>query len=121
MNCQHCGSSIPENQETTYQGKVLCEDCCFDLMNPPKTCDPTAVHSTLTVRKQLGQTGTDGLSELQKKIYNLVAEKGPISRENLLGHLCMTPQEFEREFAVLRHCELLRGFKQASTVYFAKY
>jgi len=121
MNCQRCGSSIPENQETTYQGKVLCEDCCFDLMNPPKTCDPTAVHSTLTVRKQLGQTGTDGLSELQKKIYNLVAEKGPIRREDLLGHLHMTPQEFEREFAVLRHCELLRGFKQASTVYFAKY
>jgi hypothetical protein len=90
-------------------------------MNPPKTCDPTAVHSTLTIRKQQGQTGTEGLSELQKKIYNLVVDKGPISREDLLGLLCMTPQEFERELAVLRHCELLRGFKQASTVYFAKY
>jgi hypothetical protein len=119
--CERCKSNIPENQETTYQGRVLCEDCCFDLMNPPKTCDPTAVHSTLTVRKQLGQTGTDGLSEVQKKIYEIVVEKGPISRDDLLGLLGMTPLEFEREFAVLRHCELLRGFKQASTVYFAKY
>jgi hypothetical protein len=121
MICQRCKTSIPENQETTYQGKVLCEDCYFDLMNPPKICDPTAVHSTLTVRKQLGQTGTEGLSELQKGIYNVVVEKGSISREALLGLLGLTPQEFEREFAVLRHCELLRGFKQADTVYFAKY
>jgi hypothetical protein len=121
MQCEICGSNIPEKQETTFQGKTLCENCCFNLMNPPKTCDPTAVHLTLTVRKELGQTGTDGLNELQKKIYNLVVVKGQISREELLKELRLSPQEFEREFAVLRHCELLRGFKQTSTVYFAKY
>lgn len=62
---------------------MLCEDCCFDLMNLPKTCDPTAVSSTLNVRKELGQSGTQGLSELQRKIFNLVVEKGKISGEDL--------------------------------------
>ena len=81
-------------------------------MNPPKTCDPTAVSSTLNVRKELGQNGTEGLSELQRKIYNLVVEKGTISREDLMATLGLTPAVFEREFAVLRHCELLRGFKE---------
>ena len=57
---------------TNYQDKMLCEDCCFDLMNPPKTCDPTAVSSTLNVRKELGQKGTEGLSELQRKSTTLL-------------------------------------------------
>ena len=64
--------------------------------------------------KELGQKGTDGLSELQKKIYNLVIERGQISREDLIATLQLSPAAFEREFAVLRHCELLRGFKQDS-------
>jgi len=100
---------------------MLCEDCCFDLMNPPKTCDPTAVSSTLNVRKELGQSGTEGLSELQRKIYTLVVERGRISKEDLISTLALTPAVFEREFAVLRHCELLRGFKEDGVVYFAKY
>jgi hypothetical protein len=121
MKCERCGLDVQENEITPYQGKSLCEDCCFDLMNPPKTCDPTAVSSTLMVRRQLGQTGTEGLNDLQKRIYNLVVEKGTISREQLMQTLNLTAQEFEREFAVLRHCELLRGFKEAGTVYFTKF
>jgi hypothetical protein len=91
------------------------------MMNPPRTCDPTAVSSTLNVRKELGQKGTEGLSELQKKIYGLVIERGQISREDLIAALQLSPASFEREFAVLRHCELLRGFKQDGTVFFTKY
>lgn len=121
MKCERCRIEIALNEMTSYQGKTLCEDCCFDLMNPPKTCDPTAVSSTLTIRRQLGQTGTEGLSELQKKIYNLVLEKGCISQEELMRTLQLSSSAFEREFSVLRHCELLRGFKEGSTVYFTKF
>jgi len=90
-------------------------------MNPPKTCDPTAVSFNADVRKNLGKTGTDGLSELQKTIYNTVVERGKINREDLLKTLNLTPEAFEREFPVLLHCELIRGFKEANTVCFAKY
>ena len=112
MKCDQCGLNLEENQVNHFQGKVLCEDCCFDLMNPPKVCDPLAVSSTLSVRKQLGQTGTEGLTELQKKIYDTVAERGKISREELTSRLNMSPAEMEREFAILRHCELLRAFQR---------
>ena len=56
-----------ENHVNHFQGKLLCEDCCFELMNPPKVCDPLAVSSTLSVRKQLGQTGTEGLLSCKKR------------------------------------------------------
>ena len=121
MECERCGLNLEKNEVKYFQGKVLCEDCCFELMSPPKVCDPLAVSSTLSVRKQLGQTGTDGLSDLQKRIFNIVAEKGKISREELTISLNLTAQEMEREFAILRHCELLRAFKEDNIVYFTKF
>ena len=121
MNCERCGVTLEESQVYNFQGKVVCEDCCFDLMNPPKVCDPTAVSSTLTIRKQLGQSGTEGLTELQKQIYETVVARGKISRQELMSSLKLTPQELEKQFAVLRHCELLKGFKEGNTVYFTKY
>ena len=86
MRCERCGLVLEENQTNSFQGKVLCEDCCFDLMNPPKVCDPLAVSSTLTVRKEMGQTGTEGLSEIQKQIYEYwLLKRGRVSREDLMG------------------------------------
>ncbi len=121
MKCEKCGLELSEAEVNTYQGKSLCEDCMFDLMNPPKTCDPTAVRSTLTIRQELGQTGTEGLNEMQKKIYDLVVSKGRISRDELLQTLGMSMENLERDFAVLRHCELLRGFKEDGVLYFTKF
>lgn len=121
MKCENCGAELREEDLVVYQNKHVCEDCCFDLMDPPKTCDPNAVSSTLNIRKECGQTGTEGLNELQKKIYNLVISRGQISREDLFAALQISPAVFEREFSVLRHCELLRGFKQGNTVIFTKY
>jgi len=121
LKCDQCGLNFEDRQLNHFQGKVICEDCCFELMNPPKVCDPLAVSSTLSVRKQLGQTGTEGLSELQKKIYDIVDERGKISREELMAQLNMSQVELEREFAVLRHCELLRASKEGNTLYFSKF
>ncbi len=121
MECERCILHLEKNEVNYFQGKVLCEDCCFELMSPPKVCDPLPVSSTLSVRKQLGQTGTDGLSDLQKRIFNIVAEKGKISREELTISLNLTAEEMEREFAILRHCELLRAFKEGNIVYFTKF
>jgi len=120
MQCARCGCNLETNQVNHFEGKDVCEDCCFELMNPPKICDPLAVHSTLTIRKELGQNGTEGLTDLQKQIYNIVAEKRTIKREELIAELSLTPEEMERQFAVLRHCELLRAFKEGKTVYITK-
>jgi hypothetical protein len=123
MNCEKCGVKLEEGQSYTHQGKTLCEDCCFDLMSAGQTkiCDPTAVSSTLNVRKELGQSGTDGLSELQKQIYTTVLERGKVNRAEYIAELKMSEEEFTKNFAVLRHCELLRAFKEGNAVYLTKF
>jgi len=121
MQCERCGCNLEENRINHFERRVVCEDCCFELMNPPKICDPLAVRSTLIVRKELGQTGTEGLTDLQKQIYKIVTAKGVISKEELITELNLTFEELERQFAVLRHCELLRAFKEGGKIYYAKY
>jgi predicted HTH transcriptional regulator len=80
-----------------------------------------AVSSALSVRKQLGQSGTSGLSELQQKIYSIIEEHSKITKEELLKILDIKPEQLEQEFAFFRHCELLRAFREDGKVYFTKW
>ena len=118
MQCSRCGSSLGEGESMDFQGKILCEDCFMYESNPPKACDPLAVASALSVRKQLEQTGTEGLTERQKKIYQLIEQAGKVTKNELALALNVTPELVEAEFAVLRHCELLRAQKESGRVYF---
>jgi len=121
MECQRCMSSLKESEKYDLHGKVLCEVCYMYETNPPKACDPMAVASALSVRKQLGQTGKVGLNDQQKKIYDTVEKYGKITREKLSEVLNIKPEQLEQEFAFFRHCELMRAFRENGKVYFTKW
>jgi hypothetical protein len=121
MECERCKSNLKEGETYDLHGKVLCEDCYMYETNPPKACDPMAVSSALSVRKQLGQTGSSGLTELQQKIYNTIEKYGKITKEDLIKTLNIKPEQLEQEFAFFRHCELLRAFREDGKIYFTKW
>jgi hypothetical protein len=121
MECERCKSNLKEGETYDLHGEVLCEDCYMYETNPPKACDPMAVSSALSVRKQLGQTGSSGLTELQQEIYQTIEEHGKITKAELLKILKIKVEELEQEFAVLRHCELIRAFKEGDKVYLTKW
>jgi hypothetical protein len=99
MECDRCKSILKEGETYDFHGKILCEDCYMYETNPPKACDPTAVASALSTRKQLGQSDDSDLSELQKTIYCVIEERGKITKEELLRIVNIKPEELEREFA----------------------
>jgi hypothetical protein len=121
MKCDRCSLILKEGEHYDFHGKVLFEDCYFYESNPPKACDPLAVSSALSMRKQLGQSGVFGLTDLQKKIYQTIEENGKITKEELLALVKIKPEELETQFAILRHCELVRAFKEKEKVYFTKW
>ena len=86
-------------------------------MQPPKSCDPSAVESARSTRILLGQRGTDGLTPLQKRVYQMIVERGKITREELMENFELPQWEMEKQFAVLRHCELIRATKVDSVIY----
>ena len=121
MECERCKSNLKEGETYDLYGKVLCEDCYMYETNPPKACDPMAVSSALSVRKQLGQSGSSGLTELQQKIYNTIEKYGKITKDDLIKTLNIKPEQLEQEFAFFRHCELLRAFREDGKIYFTKW
>jgi len=117
MLCEKCKMEIPEGEEMRLHGKTVCEDCYVMGVQPPKTCDVAAVHSAKMHRQMSGQTGTEGLTDLQKRIYEFVKANEKVTKEQLIEHFNLPLMEIDRQFSVLRHCELLKGSKEGTNIY----
>ncbi len=105
MKCQKCGSEVQEPY--SFRSMELCEDCYMDILSPLKSCDPWAVHNARSSMTQEKQT----LLPIQQQILDAVTSAGAITAASLAENLGVAPRELERQFAILRHMELLRGFK----------
>ncbi|MPW26779.1 hypothetical protein GC105_13390 [Alkalibaculum sp. M08DMB] len=117
MICDMCNHEVDNEEITKYYGKNLCEDCYIAELHRPKACDPAAVSSAKKSRVRMGQVGDAGLTDLQKKIYNYVKDNEKVEKSLLPEILNIPPSELETQFAVLRHCELLKGQKIDNRIY----
>lgn len=115
--CERCGREVPEDECIEDAGQVICEGCYMEGHQRIKICDPWAVRSKTIFRKQFGLEGTEGLTDLQKKIYEFVRSRGGATGEEIAREFCLSPQETENQFAILRHCELVKGQKREDGVY----
>src|SRR5680860_169076 len=112
MNCERCNILIPEGESYSHRGKTYCEDCYIGVLKPPKTCDVAAVHSAKTHREKLGLKGTEGLTNLQKDIYFYIKDHEKAPKQELTDYFKLPVWELENQFAILRHCELVKGQKR---------
>ncbi len=87
----------------------------MDTLSPAKTCDPWAVHSAKSFGKNLD--GKFELTELQRKILEILKETGGAPPEHLIERLNISPMDLEREIAALRHMEKVRGELRAGKKY----
>lgn len=105
------------NLKYFWHGQDVCEDCYRDPMDPPKACDPTAVYLATRTRQQLGQEASNGLTQLQRSIYEFIVQKGRVTRDELIREFGLSTVQLEKELATLRHCELTRATKEGDAVY----
>jgi len=117
MECARCKQTVPEGDSYNYYGKILCEDCYIQAIEPPRTCDVAAVHAAKTHREMFGQTGTEGLTEQQKDIVEYVNKQNKATKPELISTFGLSAPELDRLIAVLRHCELIKARKIETEVY----
>jgi hypothetical protein len=117
VKCQGCGIDVPAENCLISEGKTLCEDCYMEVGQRIRVCDPWGERSKLIFRESHELKGTDGLTDLQKRIYEFIKTKGKVTREELAEEFVLKPGELENEFAILRHCQLLKGKKEGDKVY----
>ena len=117
MKCNRCCREVSAEDSYQHLGETLCEDCYIDIRYPAKACDPWAVYSATRSRESQGLKGIEGLSDLQKAIYSFIRGKGKVTREELLENFGMKETELQTQLATLRHCELVKGRKEGTSVY----
>lgn len=108
MQCSRCQKQITESQSYVSKGKVYCEDCLMDIGLNTRECDPWATYVDNRTRERAGQKGTDGLTELEKKVYNFVKDKGKTTREDVMKGLKLSDTELRTQLIPLLHSELVK-------------
>ncbi len=83
MKCEICGCELEKEDCIEEEGKVFCEDCFIEAHHKIQTCDPWAVRSKKIFRKEAGLEGTEGLTELQKAIYEFIVSSGGVKKRKL--------------------------------------
>jgi hypothetical protein len=117
IRCARCGAETGKEDIYHYRDQDLCEDCYMGALQAPKTCDVAATHLAKKHRQAAGQTGTEGLLDIQKKIYNYIKKEGKATREEVMEAIGIPDWELEKQVAVLRHCELVKGKKESGKIY----
>ena len=117
IKCQNCSKIISEDEVFVTEGKTLCEDCYIDVGHRIRVCDPWGERSKKIFREEHCLKGTEGLTDLQKEIYEYILQKGKASKAELMERFQIPSPELENQFAILRHCQLLKGKKEGDAVY----
>jgi len=86
----------------------------MDILSPPKACDPWAVYSAQTFLK--GKDKLSTLTPLQLRIVDYIRGKGEATIEEIMENLNLAEEILRREFAVLRHMEILKATKKGDKI-----
>ena len=114
--CARCGKKIEKHGGYEHQGNLFCEDRYIDILSPMKACDPWAVYSAQTFLK--GKDKLSTLTPLQLSIVNYLKGKGEATMEEMMDNLNLTEEGLRREFAVLRHMEILKATKKGDKIFY---
>lgn len=117
IRCQSCGKDVPEEDVFATEGKTFCEDCYIDVSHRIRVCDPWGERSKKIFRESHGLEGTDGLTDMQKRIYDYVSSRGKATLAEIEKEFSLPVAEANNQFAILRHCQLLKGKKEGDLVY----
>ncbi len=117
MRCNRCNQELADDEGRVHRGETLCEDCYIEAAYPAKACDPWAVYAAKRSRESMGQQGAEGLTELQKAIYEFIRSREKVTGEELMGHFALSPYEIQTQATILRHCELVKGQKEDGKIY----
>ncbi|MBM4274779.1 MAG: DeoR family transcriptional regulator [Deltaproteobacteria bacterium] len=108
-----CGAETDGAEAREFAGERLCEDCFMEARSPLRTCDPWAVHLARSLKDA---PGGPQLTATQQRFYDLVKEQGEISMAEAVQALNLSEADLRREFATLRHLELLRACKKGDLI-----
>lgn len=112
IKCHFCGQEISMEEAYIWFGARICEDCYLDRNSPIRLCNPWAAYSAKQTLKAYRVKAEEILTEKQRKIYNIVKERGKVTFDELLEELKISKSELENQIAIMRHLELIKELRE---------
>ena len=82
-----------------------------------KECDPWSTYVDTRTRERAGQTGVEGLTEMEKKVYEMVKSSGRITREDMMKELGLSELDLKSQLVPLMHSELVKERSEGDKMY----
>ena len=82
-----------------------------------KECDPWATYVDTHTRERLGLKGTEGLTEMESKVYDFVKSKGRATREEVMEKLSLSELDLKAQLIALMHSELVKEHSEGDKMY----
>lgn len=114
MKCSRCNRQLSKDKAYVHDGKVFCDDCLMDIGLSIRECDPWATYSDVQAQKL---KGVEGLSETAKKVYDLVRQKGRVTREDVMKELKLSGPELGAQLIALMHADLVKEVGQGDKMF----
>ena len=80
----------------------------MDVGLQPKECEPWATYTATHAREHLGLKGEEGLTELQKKVYEFIKSKNKVIWEEVMANFNLSEAEMDAQVTPLMHSELVK-------------
>ncbi len=117
MKYSRCGREISEKESYVHQGKVLCEDCLMETGLHAGKCEPWASYLATHSRENSGMQGTEGLAELQRKVYQFIKSRGKVTREEVGQNFNLSEAEMDAQLIPLMHLEMVKERSEKDNLY----
>jgi len=78
-------------------------------------CEPWATY--LASKERTGMKGTEGLTELQQKVYEFIKHQGKVTREEVEQKLKLSEVELDVQLTPLMHSELVKERGEGGNLY----
>jgi len=82
-----------------------------------KECDPWASYVDTHTRERSGLKGAEGLSEMEKKIYEFVKSQGRATRQEVMENFNLSELDLKSQLVPLMHSELVKERSEGDTMY----
>ncbi len=89
----------------------------MDIGLSSKECDPWATYVDTHTRESLGLKGAEGLTEMEKSVYEFVKSQGRATREEVMENLSLSEPDLDAQLVPLMHSELVKEHSEGDKMY----
>ena len=82
-----------------------------------KECDPWVAYVDNRTRERSGLEGAEGLTDIEKKVYEFVKDKGRATRAEVMEALKLSEIDLKSQLVPLMHADLIKEHSESGTMY----